>query len=194
MAGNKLRNVRNGGKKKVENEKDEWKDSEIVLKKDYQILKKPFDTPNNQSGITIKEGIIIKPVDFVNNHGRLYAKIKYPDNNSLGYLPIIDTNGKPIFEKYRKGVVDKKNEKKKAWKYETCGSIKLDEAFNYKMTEEDIKCNKNKDTLINRLIPFMLGEDNSSECFTYENTSEIKKAFAEYYVLVKEMEKKNKKI
>lgn len=113
MAGNKLRNVRNGGKKKVENEKDEWKDSEIVLKKDYQILKKPFDTPNNQSGITIKEGIIIKPVDFVNNHGRLYAKIKYPDNNSLGYLPIIDTNGKPIFEKYRKGVVDKKNEKKK---------------------------------------------------------------------------------
>lgn len=62
------------------------------------------------------------------------------------------------------------------------------------MTEEDIKCNKNKDTLINKLIPFMLGEDNSSESITYENTSEIKKAFAEYYVLVKEMEKKNKKI
>lgn len=205
MAGNKFRNFRKKEEKEEENKADIWRDSEIIFKRDFQMLTKAFDASKYYSQTILKKGTILKAVDLAKNHNKFYLKVKYPDNNdnsAFGYIPFSDTNGESIFEKYeRENQFSKKdNEDKKVWNYETYGFVKLGDANNNEkaeINEEDIKCHKNKNELMNKMISLMNDEnsDNSSESTNNDSDKDIsekKKYLCGYYALAKEMEKEKK--
>lgn len=155
MAGNKFRTFRNKEDSKEQKKADIEKESNIILRRNYEILTKPKEDEKYRSKEILKQGTTKKVIDIIQNEDNTYIKILNKDNN-FRYIPLNDNNGNYIIKKYEsiKNKGEKNNHKSKI---ETFGSIRLCDSKeeNEENRQEDLNPFKKPNELMFKMISFV---------------------------------------
>ena len=94
MAGNKFRTFRSKEDSKEQKKTDIEKDSNIILKKNYEILTKAKEDEKYRTKEVLKEGTIKRVIDIIQNEDNTYIKILNESKN-IRYIALYDNKGNP---------------------------------------------------------------------------------------------------
>ena len=126
MAGNKFRTFRRNEDSKEQKKTDIEKGSNIILKKNYEILTKAKEDEKYRAKEVLKEGTIKRVIDIIQNEDNTYIKILNESKN-IRYIALYDNKGNYIIQKH-KSFPNKEEKNKHNPKIETYRSIRLCDA------------------------------------------------------------------
>ena len=155
MAGNKFRTFRRKEDSKEKKKTDIEKDSNIILKKNYEILTKAKEDEKYRAKEVLKEGTIKRVIDIIQNEDNTYIKILNESKN-IRYIAVYDNKGNYVIQKY-KSFQNKEEKNKHNSKIETYRSIRLCDAKieNDKNNEKDLNYFQKPNELMNKMIKFL---------------------------------------